>query len=525
MLEGWMIAARLARFATAKALGHSAEAPFKPHVGDDRFADAEWNSMPFDLLQQAHLAQERWWELATREVRGMSRRHAERVAFLTHQMLDAASPSNNWLLNPIILREAYGTLGQNFLRGFLNYLDDASRLLAHDRNNGSEKFRVGQTLAITPGQVIYRNGLMELLQYAPSTDRVHAEPILIVPAWIMKYYILDLRPENSLVKFLVDHGHTVFMVSWRNPTAEHRDVPFDDYRKRGVMAALDAATSIVRNKKVHLCGYCLGGTIAAIAAATMARDKDDRLASLTLLAAQIDFSEAGELMLFIDESQIAFLEDLMWDQGFLDTHQMSGAFRALRANDLVWSKLMRDYMLGERETMNDLMTWNADQTRMPYRMHSQYLRALFLENRLTAGRYAVEGRVITLKDIRVPMFVVGTEKDHIAPWRSVYKTHLFTDSDLTFVLTKGGHNAGIVSEPGHPGRHYRIATRRHGDGYVDPDSWAAQTATKDGSWWTEWADWLAGKGSAGLIDPPQLGSPEHSLRPLGPAPGAYVLEP
>jgi len=519
-----MISARLAHYATARALGQSAEPPFRPRVGDDRFADVDWMSPPFDLLQQGHLAQEQWWELATHEVRGMSRRHAERVAFLARQMLDAVSPSNNCLLNPRILHEAYGTLGQNFARGFMNYIEDMSRYNARDHNNGSERFRVGQTLAITPGQVIYRNDLMEVLQYAPSSDRARAEPVLIIPASIMKYYILDLRPENSLVKFLVDRGHTVFMVSWRNPTVDHRDLPFDDYRKRGVMAALDAVTSLAPGKNVHLCGYCLGGTIAAIAAATMARDKDERLASLTLLAAQVDFSEAGELMLFIDESQIAFLEDLMWDQGFLDTHQMSGAFRALRANDLVWSKLIREYVLGERETMNDLMAWNADQTRMPYRMHSQYLRGLFLENRLTAGRYAVEGRVITLKDIRVPMFVVGTEKDHIAPWRSVYKTHLFTDTDLTFVLTKGGHNAGIVSEPGHPGRHYRIATRRDGDGYVDPDSWAAQTATKEGSWWLEWVAWLADKSSAGLVAPPRLGNSVLNLTPLGPAPGTYVLE-
>lgn len=524
MLEGWVISARYTRYAAARALGQQADPPFKPRFGDDRFADAEWSHMPFDLLEQAHLAQEQWWDLATREVRGMSHRHAERVSFLTRQMLDAASPSNNWLLNPVVLREANATLGQNFVHGLTNYIDDVSRLAARENGNNGSTFKVGQTLAITPGEVVYRNELMELIQYKPTTQRVHAEPVLIIPAWIMKYYVLDLRPENSLVKFLIDRGHQVFMVSWRNPGAEQRDVLFDDYRKRGVMAALDAVTDIVPGYKVNLCGYCLGGTLAAITAATMGRDKDDRLASLTLFAAQVDFSEAGELMLFIDESQIAFLEDLMWDQGYLDTHQMSGAFRALRANDLVWSKMIRDYVLGTRDTMNDLMTWNADQTRMPYRMHSQYLRALFLENRLTAGRYAIEGRVITLKDIRVPMFVVATEKDHIAPWRSVYKTHLFTDCDLTFVLTKGGHNAGIVSEPGHRGRHYRIAARHPGDGYVDPDTWAARVSTKEGSWWTEWSDWLATASPGELPAPTVLGNPAHDLRPLGPAPGTYVLE-
>ena len=521
---GWQNFARLAQYALQSAQGGEKVPPFRPEPGDRRFSAADWREAPYDFLEQVQLAIEDWWALATTEVRGMSDGHALRMAFLARHLLDLVSPANNPLLNPTIRKRTQEEQGANLVRGARNFMEDTLRLASGDMPNGTGDFHVGRDLAVTEGEVVFRNELMELIQYAPAGDTVYREPVLIMPAWIMKYYILDLSPENSLVRYLVQNGHTVFMISWRNPTAEDRDLTFDDYRMRGLMAAMDAIGKIVPDTDVHLCGYCLGGTTSAIGAATMAREKDDRLASLTILAGQTDFSEAGELMLFVDESQIAFLEDMMWEQGVLDTHQMAGAFRALRSNDLVWAKMIREYVLGERDSVTDLMAWNADQTRMPYRMHSQYLRALFLENRLTAGRYAVDNRIVTLKDIRVPMFVVGTETDHIAPWKSVYKAHLFTDTELTFVLTSGGHNAGVVSEPGHPRRHFRCAVRQPGDPYLSPDSWLPRTEEEQGSWWPSWQAWLAAKSAPDRVAPPQMGAPDAGLDPLCPAPGTYVLQ-
>ena len=313
------------------------------------------------------------------------------------------------------------------------------------------------------------------------------------------------------------------MVSWKNPGPDDRDLGMDDYRALGVMAALDAIRDIVPNQQVHGVGYCLGGTLLSIAAAAMARDGDARLKTVTLLAAQTDFTEAGELMLFINESQLAFLEDMMWEQGFLDSRQMAGAFQMLRSNDLIWSRIVHEYLMGERRPMTDLMAWNADATRMPYRMHSEYLRRLFLGNDLAEGRYAAGDRPVALTDVRVPIFAVGTLLDHVAPWRSTYKIHLLTDCEVTYLLASGGHNAGIVSEPGRDNRFFQVLTTKPDDRYLDPEAFLATAPRKEGSWWPEWVDWLAARSDA-PVAPPMLGLPDEGYAPLCDAPGTYVLQ-
>lgn len=516
--KAWTKDVRWLDYAMRSTFGQDAQPCIDPLPQDRRFRSEEWQRWPYNLMQQGFLLNQQWWHNATTGIDGVTKHHEQVVSFVARQLLDLVSPVNFIATNPEVSAAIVRERGANLVRGATNLLEDFSRGQNGLPPEGAEAFRPGIEVAVTPGEVVFRNHLIELIQYAPATPSVHAEPVLIVPAWIMKYYIMDLSPHNSLVRYLVEHGHTVFMISWHNPTTEDRGLGLDDYLHDGVMRAFDTVRERLPGKKVNAVGYCLGGTLLSIAAAAYEHDQRAYLNSITLLAAQTDFSEAGELMLFIDESQVAWLEDLMWQQGYLDNRQMAGAFRLLRSNDLVWSVAVSQYLLGERAPVNDLMAWNADTTRMPYRMHSDYLRKLFLNNDLFSGRYRVKGRPIALSDVHEPVFAVATMTDHVAPWRSVYKVHLMSHCDVHFVLASGGHNAGIISEPGHAGRRYYTAAHRRGDRYTDPDKWIEGADEKPGSWWPEWLAWLE------RVSPGAMVAAQPVTGSLGAAPGRYVLE-
>ncbi|HQE39035.1 MAG TPA: alpha/beta fold hydrolase [Zoogloea sp.] len=517
-------ARRLAEYAATLALARP-DCPalpcVEPPARDRRFAAAEWNHWPFNLMHQSFLLAEEWWQAATTGISGVSAHHEQVISFIARQLLDVLSPGNYLPTNPLVLQRTFAAGGLNLLRGLNNAIEDLVGLATGSPPSGAEAFLVGRDVAVTPGKVVLRTPLMELIQYSPTTEKVRPEPVLIVPAWIMKYYILDLSPHNSLIKYLVGEGYTVFCISWKNPGREEAALGMEDYLELGFFAALDAIEAIVPGSKVHATGYCLGGTLLAIANAAMARDGDARLASMTLFCAQTDFTEPGELALFIDEGEVSLLEAQMQETGYLSAGQMAGAFQLLRSYDLMWSRMVGEYLMGERAPMNDLMAWNADTTRMPARMHSEYLRQLFLNDALSEGRYRVGGRPVSLTDIHTPSFCVATFSDHVAPWRSVHKLHYLTTAELHFVLTSGGHNAGIVSEPGRSHRYFQALERPAGGNYIPPDEWLTLAPRHEGSWWPEWSTWLAAH-SGSPVAPPPMGADGYP--PLADAPGSYVLE-
>lgn len=490
---------------------------------DSRFKDNLWKKIPYNIFSQNFLLWESLWNEATQNVEGTNKHRENVMNFLAQHWLDILSPSNYPFTNPEVIKATIEEGGINFYNGFQNYIEDCIRILEKKPPKGAEKFQVGVNLAVTKGKVIYRNKLIELIQYEPKTKKVFKEPILFIPAWIMKYYILDLSQENSMVKYLVEQGHTVFMISWINPDGSYRDFGLDEYINLGVLSSLDIISKICPESKINTVGYCIGATLLMMTAAYMAKIDDNRINTITLFAGEIDFKDAGELLIFIDESQINYLEHIMWEKGYLDGSQMIGTFSMLHPVKLIWSRIICEYLLGKRESIFDLMAWDFDTTRLPYKMHSEYLTKCFLNNDLVQGKFSVNGKKIMLPDISVPIFAVSTVTDHVSPWKSVYKIHLFTKTDLTFVLTSGGHNAGIISEPGHKGRTYRIKTTAKGDKRVSAKKWEQETPEVKGSWWPEFHKWLE-EHSSGKVGPPEIGNPKVGIKIICDAPGTYVLQ-
>ena len=513
-------AIKLGFYSIAALLGREPSGPASQL--ERRVSSENWNRWPFNVMAQAHQTTKDWWDEAGSGVAGVSESHRELVKFITNQVLDLLSPANYPLTNPDVIKTTIEEKGVNLAKGLRFFVQDTARKITNSPPSVPSEFQVGRDVAVTPGKVVFRNDLMELIQYSPVTGKVGAEPVLFCPAWIMKYYILDLSPKKSMVKYLVEQGKTVFMISWKNPDSKDRDVGFEDYLDKGLFAAVDAIGKIVPRRKIHSVGYCIGGTLLLVGAAAMARDDDDRLQSVSLFAAQGDFSEAGEMLRFISDSQLEFVDKYMWKKGLLSSENMGGTFGALRASDLIYGGAVDRYLLGKDLPPSELMAWNADGTRMPYRMHTDYLHKLFLHNELAQNEFMVGDTPVALQDIRVPMFVLGTETDHVAPWKSVYKLHRLTQDELTFTLTSGGHNAGVISGAVHPYRRYRIHTRYPGDKYIDPDTWMETVEVNPNSWWPAWNEWLDQK-TSGLVKPPRMGASGKGLKPLEDAPGKYVF--
>ncbi len=496
----------------------------KPPTAVDRhLRSAAWQRWPFNMLAGCHAVARDVVRNATAGVDGVSPQHERLVSFLSEQVVELLSPANTPLTNPEVIAATIDDRGENLRRGFGYLVDDVRRRREGRLPAAVDRYRIGEDIAVTPGKVVFQNALAELIQYEPATSQVGTEPVFILPAWIMKYYILDLQPERSLVRYLVEQGKTVFILSWKNPVADDAGFGMDDYLRHGLLDALDAIETITGCERVHAVGYCLGGTLLTIGAAYLAREGDDRLKTLTTFASQIDFSEAGEVQTYLDESSYRFLSAKMEREGFLGIDNLVDAFKILRPVDQVYAPAVDRYLKGRDREISALMRWNLDGTRLPYRMHREYLKQCYLDNNLARAKYCVGGRPVCVGDIRAPAFVLGTETDHVAPWKSVYKAHLLMHDELTFVLTTAGHNAGIVSGPTHARRRHRVRVRRPGEPYVDPDTWLATTALRDGSWWPTWNDWLDER-MDGQRKPPPTGARDRGYPIVRDAPGEFVFD-
>jgi polyhydroxyalkanoate synthase len=504
------------RAAAGRALGRPSEGPVIPAKGDKRFNDLAYNENPlFFLLAQEYLLLNRLVDELL-DAAALEPDQDTKARFAAKFLLDALSPTNNFAGNPAALRQAFDTGGKSIVRGARNFVSDL-------RNNGgwpsqvdSTGYEVGVNMAATPGQVVYRSELIELIQYEPQGKKVHAVPILFCPPWINKYYIMDLAPGKSLIEWAVQHGHTCFAISYRNPDASMRDLGFGDYLKQGPLDALRVVREITGSDEVNTVSVCLGGTLGAIALAHNALIGDSSIKSATFLNTHTDFSTQGSLGVFTDEATIAGLERKMAKTGYLDSNQMAHTFDALRANDLVFAYVANNWLLGKQPPAFDLLVWNKDSTRMPAKMHSEYLRSCYLNNEFANGEFVVDGQKVDPRKVEVDTYVLSAVDDHIVPWTSGYKTTQLLGGRNRFVLSTSGHIAGIVNPPSPKAKHWV----NEGDLPADPLAWKEGATLHEGTWWEDWATWIDGQGGDMVPAPRTLGSAKHP--PLEPAPGSYV---
>jgi polyhydroxyalkanoate synthase len=501
-----------------RMMGGDVEPIVAPAPGDKRFRDKDWQeNQIFDFIKQSYLLTANWLQNTAARVEGLDPRARRRIEFYTKQFADAFAPTNFVLTNPEVLRATLQSNGENLVRGLNNLLEDL------DRGEGelsirqtTDAFKVGENIATTPGKVIFRNALIELLQYEPTTEKVYERPLLIFPPWINKFYILDLRPENSFIRWAVEQGYTVFVASWVNPDARLAKKTFEDYMREGIFAGLDAVRDATGAKDANVIGYCIGGTLLSATLAYMAANNDTRVHSATFFAAQADFSEAGDLQVFIDDVQLEALEQQMDAAGgILEGRRMATTFNMLRANDLIWSFVVNNYLLGRDPVPFDLLYWNSDTTRMPEATHLFYLREFYKNNALAKGKLAFDGVKLDLSKVKVPMYLQSAKEDHIAPYRSVYKTTQLVSGPVRFILAGSGHIAGVINPPS--AKKYQHWTNEKLPPKVE--DWFAGAKEHPGSWWPDWEAWLAPLSGKRV---PARKPGDGKLKPLGNAPGTYV---
>ncbi len=520
-VELWQQYMKLWQVTAQRMMGQTVEPVAEPARGDKRFNDPAWkDEVVFDYLKQSYLLTARWLQGTIKQVEGVDDKTARKVDFYTRQFIDAVSPSNFAMTNPQVVKATVESKGENLLKGLQNLLADLERGKGQlaIRQTDMDAFKVGENIATAPGKVVYQNEIMQLIQYAPATEEVHEVPLLIVPPWINKFYILDLKPENSFIKWATEQGYTVFVISWVNPDEQLAKMVFEDYMKLGPLAALDAIAKATGQPKASAIGYCIGGTLMAATLAYMAARNDDRIVACTFFTAQVDFSEPGELGVFIDEDQLASVEEMMGKKGYLEGSEMATTFNMLRANDLIWSFVVNNYLMGKDPFPFDLLYWNADATRMPAAMHSYYLRNMYQKNLLSQpGGIVLNNVPIDLSKVKIPIYIQAGKEDHIAPSRSVYKATQIYGGPVRFMLAGSGHIAGVVNPPRNKKyQHWLNETDKNPPTLAE---WQAGAKEFPGSWWHDWDRWLSALSGPKV---PARVPGTAGLAAIEDAPGSYV---